>query len=64
MTFIDANHEYEGVKEDIDWAVSRGIPIISGHDYSDDFPGVMKAVNEAFPGKFRVTGSLWAYVAD
>ena len=64
MVFIDANHTYEGVKEDIDWAVERRIPIICGHDYSKDFPGVKKAVNEAFPDNFRVTGSLWAYVAD
>jgi hypothetical protein len=64
MVFIDANHAYEGVKEDIDWAVSQGIPIISGHDYSDAFPGVMQAVNESFPDNFRVLGSLWAYVAD
>lgn len=64
MVFIDASHTYDGVMEDITWAVERGIPIISGHDYSDDFPGVKKAVNETFPEKFRVTGSLWAYVAD
>jgi len=64
MVFIDADHSYEGVKEDIEWAVNRGIPIISGHDYSDDFPGVIKAVNETFPGNFQVTGTLWAFVAD
>ena len=64
MVFIDANHAYEGVREDIDWAVSRGVPIICGHDYSDAFPGVKRAVNESFPDNFRVSGSLWAYVAD
>ena len=64
MVFIDANHTYEGVKEDIDWAVSRGIPIICGHDYSDAFPGVVKAVEESFPEKFRVVGSLWANITE
>jgi hypothetical protein len=64
MVFIDADHTYESVREDIDWAVSRGIPIICGHDYSDEIPGVVQAVKEAFPNKFRVTGSLWAYVAE
>ena len=64
MTFIDADHTYEGVKEDIDWAVRSGVPIISGHDYSDAFPGVVRVVNETFPNNFRVSGSLWAYVAD
>ena len=64
MVFIDANHTYEGVREDIDWAVKRGIPIISGHDYSDAFPGVKKAVNETFSDRFRVKGSVWAHVAE
>ena len=64
MVFIDADHSYEGVKEDIDWALSRGVPIICGHDYSEAFPGVIKAVNEAFADNFRVQGSLWACVAD
>ena len=64
MIFIDANHAYEGVREDIEWAVSRGIPIITGHDYCDAFPGVVRAVNESFPNNFRVEGSLWAYVAN
>jgi predicted O-methyltransferase YrrM len=64
MVFIDADHSYEGVKEDIDWAVSRGVPIICGHDYSDAFAGVKKAVNESFPDDYRVEGTLWAYVAD
>jgi len=64
MVFIDADHSYEGAKEDIDWAVTRGIPIISGHDYSDAHPGVVRAVNEMFPENLRVMGSLWACVAE
>jgi len=64
MVFIDANHTYEGVKEDLVWAVAQGIPIISGHDYSDMFPGVKQAVNEFFPDSFRVSGSVWAHVTD
>lgn len=63
MVFIDADHSYEGVKEDIDWAVGCGVPIISGHDYSDAHPGVVRAVNERFPDNLRVMGSLWAYIA-
>jgi hypothetical protein len=64
MVFIDANHSYEGVKEDIAWAVQQNIPIISGHDYSDMFPGVKQAVNEFFPDAFRVSGSVWAHVSE
>jgi predicted O-methyltransferase YrrM len=50
--FIDANHAYEYVKEDLDlWypKVKNG-GIISGHDYKnkDDIFGVTKAVHEKF----------------
>lgn len=46
--FIDADHSYEGVKEDIQlWTpkVKTG-SIIAGHDY--DWSGVRKAVDETF----------------
>src|SRR4030042_2379122 len=52
FVFIDANHDYKYVKEDIrEWAkkVRKG-GIISGHDYIDNYGkilyGVKKAVNE------------------
>lgn len=62
MVFIDAGHSYEGVKVDIDWAFTRGVPIISGHDYSEHHPGVVKAVHEYFGDKVQVRGSVWAYL--
>ncbi len=48
MVFIDANHGYEWIKKDIaQWAQKvRNGGIVSGHDYSLDFVGVIKAVNE------------------
>jgi hypothetical protein len=48
--FVDANHEYEGVTADIAaWTpkVVKG-GWITGHDYCDKFPGVMRAVHEHF----------------
>lgn len=55
IVFIDADHSYEGVKNDIIyWApkVKSG-GIISGHDYDlPRFPGVKKAVLEFFEEKF------------
>jgi predicted O-methyltransferase YrrM len=48
FVFIDANHEYEEVKKDIEvWypKVKKG-GIFAGHDYSDTWEGVVKAVNE------------------
>jgi len=62
MIFIDADHSYEGVKKDIDWAVNKKIPIISGHDYCDLWPGVMQAVDETFGNEINVQGSVWYHI--
>jgi predicted O-methyltransferase YrrM len=59
MVFIDADHTYEGVQEDITWAIRTGIPIIAGHDYCEFWPGIQQAVDEAFSGEITVKGSLW-----
>lgn len=51
MAFIDANHDYNYVKQDIDvwWPKVREGGFLGGHDYhGEDFPGVCKAVNERF----------------
>lgn len=59
MIFIDADHEYEGVKADIEWAVAQEIPIICGHDFSAEFPGVVRAVEEFFSPDVELFGSFW-----
>ena len=59
MVFLDAMHDYEETKKDIEWAKSVGAKIISGHDYCDAFPGVMKVVDE-FGGPRRLGGTVWA----
>lgn len=60
FVFIDGDHSYEGVRQDIDlWLPKiRGGGIISGHDYDNDifgdaFRGVDRAVEETF-GSFEV----------
>lgn len=72
MVFIDANHDYEAVKADIQaWLpkVKSG-GIMCGHDYGnveaflghEAFPGVRQAVDEAFGAKVRkpISGSsVW-----
>lgn len=53
VVFIDACHEYNCVKEDINsWypKVKSG-GIIAGHDYYITWPGVIQAVDEFFPNK-------------
>lgn len=46
--FIDADHRYEQVKRDIEHALKFNPRIIGGHDYSPEWPGVIKAVDEIF----------------
>lgn len=61
FVFIDANHDYKFVKEDIKiWKpkVKKG-GLISGHDYCSDFPGTIKAVNEIFPDVSKGLDNTW-----
>lgn len=61
MVFIDAIHLYENVKEDIQaWLPKiKSGGIISGDDYSDSFPGVIKAVQEIFGKNFAAHDNIW-----
>ena len=60
MIFIDAAHDYLNVTKDIAWARRHVKPngILSGHDYCETFPGVIQAVNEAFPFA-TIQGTCW-----
>ena len=58
MVFLDAVHDYPETKKDIAWAKAVGAQIICGHDYSEDFKGVIKAVEEA-GGASEHHGSFW-----
>ena len=46
--YIDASHEYEDVKKDIELYLPKTKHLIGGHDYQPEWPGVVKAVNEIF----------------
>jgi hypothetical protein len=59
--YIDANHEYASVVEDIAlWRpkVRKG-GILAGHDYSDAWPGVVQAVKEQLGTNFTIMGHSW-----
>lgn len=57
---IDADHNYEPVKAQIEWAKEHIIEggIICGDDYSSNWPGVVKAVNETLPAH-HVERVMW-----
>jgi hypothetical protein len=66
LIFLDAGHDYVSIKQDIDlWLPhlsDRGV--ICGHDYTLEFPGVIRAVKESFPGdSLRIAPgtSIWAH---
>lgn len=48
IIYIDGNHNYDFVKEDIKRAKGKVRVAITGHDYYSKFPGVIQAVNEEF----------------
>jgi predicted O-methyltransferase YrrM len=51
--FIDGDHEYSSVKHDIIHYTPRVVKggLIALHDYSDHWPGVVKAVDECYKNK-------------
>lgn len=64
LIYIDASHEYEDVKQDINnyknLLTTGGV--LFGDDYSPIFPGVIKAVNECLSGeKLTINDSFWIY---
>lgn len=62
LVFIDADHSYDGVAQDIAlWTpkVRKG-GIISGHDYQlGCFDELIRAVNEAFQQTHHTENTLW-----
>jgi hypothetical protein len=58
MVFLDAMHDYENTKRDIEWAQQVGAKIIAGHDYCDLHPGVVQIVDE-LGGPRELVASVW-----
>ncbi len=59
MTFLDASHDYESVKSDIEAWLPKTEKIIAGHDYCKNWDGVVRAVNEKFKDRVQTCGTIW-----
>ncbi len=60
--YIDGNHEYQEVREDIINSLNfvKDGGLIGGHDYNSSCPGVVKAVKEFFGDNIKIySDSSW-----
>jgi predicted O-methyltransferase YrrM len=58
LVFLDAMHTYEETRKDIQWALHAGAKLIAGHDYCQEFPGVIQIVDE-MGGPRDLQGAVW-----
>jgi tetratricopeptide (TPR) repeat protein len=58
MVFIDAEHSYEGVKQDIKLWKPKAKFLLCGHDWHPAWANVKRAVVESL-GDVEVSGSIW-----
>ena len=61
LVFIDGDHAYPAVQEDIGRARETGAALIGGHDYAPGTPGVIQAVEEHFPRATVQVGTVWMW---
>jgi glycosyltransferase involved in cell wall biosynthesis len=59
MVFIDAEHTYKALQNDIRTWKPKAKILLSGHDYCDAWPGVVRAVDEEFGGPDEIHGTIW-----
>ncbi len=59
LIYIDAEHTYDQVLNDIKLWDSKASKIICGDDYEDLYPGVIKAVDEFYGDRVKVSGRVW-----
>jgi hypothetical protein len=44
LVFLDADHSYEAISRELEYF--KDCAVITGHDYNNNFPGIMRAVEE------------------
>lgn len=60
FVYIDASHDYPDVLADLNvwWDVLQPGGILAGHDYCEDHPGVVRAVNEFLTNKVNTISTV------
>ena len=64
LVYIDALHDYESVKEDIQLWDKKASRIVCGDDYDENWPGVKQAVDEIYGDRVKIIGRFWYVVKD
>ncbi len=67
FVFVDAGHSYRAVKNDIERWQPKVRPggWFGGHDYNEAYPGVVRAVDEAFGSSIvLLPGYVWARAGE
>lgn len=61
FVFLDADHRYEYIKNDIEHAIAMKPKVLAGHDYDPKvWPGVVQAVDSIFyDRKVNVVDTIW-----
>ena len=59
MVFIDGNHQYGSIKQDIEIWLPISRKLICGHDYNKSYKDVVRAVDETFGNKIKIIENMW-----
>ena len=60
LVFLDGDHSYAGVRNELELLKDRGVRVVSGHDFGNESFGVTRAVREIFGEPDEVVGMCWA----
>ncbi len=58
LVYIDGDHSYDGITSDILLYRGKAKKIICGDDYTERFPGILRATAELFPNH-QSNGPFW-----
>jgi len=61
LIFIDGSHEYTQVINDIRRFMPYARKVICGHDYNEDFDGVIRAVDDFFGKNIEIENGIWIF---